>query len=177
MAKKEKKPLTTKQKQNKYRALQYTAVGGMFASVLMPFIVLGAVNFEEWFVASGEGWKIGLGASLGLAVVGIAMFLVTQKKEKESKVTDGWITLIVMWFSCAFIFKLLANIYEQIFGIMMWTGLGLCSAFGFDIVSKRMKKNADAYKSARAKVKEETIEEQAKKEVEQEQRQEERPVE
>jgi uncharacterized OsmC-like protein len=60
----------------------------------------------------------------------------------------------------------------------MWTGLGLCSAFGLDMVAKQMKKKADAYKDARAKVKEETIEQQARKEVEEEQKtQEERPVE
>lgn len=172
----EKKKLTTKQKQNKYRALQYTAIAGEFASIITPFIIIGLVNFDEWFKSDG-GWKIGLGAALGLAVMGIAIFLVTKKKETQSKVTDGWITLLVIWFAVAFIFKLVAEIYDAIFGIMMWTGLGLCAAFGLDMVSKEMKKKADAYKDARAKVKEETIEEQAKKEVEEEQNQEERPVE
>lgn len=172
----EKKKLTTKQKQNKYRALQYTAIAGEFASIITPFVIIGLVNFEDWFKSDG-GWKIGLGATLGLAVVGIAVFLVTARKEKESKVTDGWITLLVIWFAVAFIFKLFSEIYDAIFGIMMWTGLGLASAFGLDMISKEMKKKADAYKTARAKVKEETIEEQAKKEVEQEQKQEERPVE
>ena len=169
--KKEKKKLTTKQKQLRYRSLQYTAVGGMFVSILTPFIALGIANFDDWFVNNSNGWKIGLGATLGMAVAGIAVFLVTAKKEKESKVTDGWITLLVMWFAVAFVFFLLSSIYEQIFEIMMWTGLGLAGAFGLDIVSKKMKKNADAYKEARAKVKEESIEEQAKKEVEEEQAQ------
>lgn len=169
-----KKPLTTKQKQTKYRALQYTAVGGEFACILTPFIILGIVNADEWFVNNQEGWKIGLGATLGLAVVGLAMFLVTYKKEKESKVTEGWITMLVMWFAVAFVFKLLSSIYEEIFTIMMWTGLGLATAFGLDIVSKQQKRKADAYKEARKKVQQETLEEQIKKEVEAEQ---ERPVE
>lgn len=168
MENKEKKPLTTKQKQTKHRALQYTAFGGMFASIITPFIVLGAVNFEDWFQTKG-GWKIGLGGSLGLAVVGIAIFLVTKKKEKESKVTDGWITFLVCWFAVAFIALLFRDIYDQIFEIMMWTGLGLAGAFGLDMVSKDQKRKADAYKNARAKVHEESIEEQAKKEVEKEQ--------
>lgn len=175
MSKKEKKPLTTKQQQIKYRSLQYTAIGGMFASIITPFVVLGIIHFDEWFKSDG-GWKIGLGGTLGLAVVGIAIFLVTQKKEKESKVTDGWITLLVMWFAAAFIVKLFAEIYTELFGIMMWTGLGLASAFGLDIISKKQKANADAYKEARAEIKQETIKEKAKREVEEEQKQE-RPVE
>lgn len=176
MAKKEKKPLTTKQQQTKHRALQYTAIGGMFGSILTPFIILGAINFEDWFKSDG-GWKIGLGATLGMAVVGIAIFLVTKKKEKESKVTDGWITFIVCWFAVAFIAKLFESIYSQIFEIMMWTGLGICGAFGLDLVSKDQKRKADAYKTARAKVQEESIEEKAKKEVEEElKKQEDRPI-
>lgn len=167
MAKKEKKKLTTKQKQTKYRALQYTALGGMFASVLTPFIIMGSIHFDEWFKSEG-GWKIGLGATLGLAVVGVALALVVFKKEKESKVTDGWITFIVIWFALAFIVKCFEEIYKQVFEIMMWTGLGLVAAFGCDIFSMQEKKKADAYKEARKKVQEESIEEQAKKEVEEE---------
>ena len=163
----EKKPLTTKQKQVRHRALQYTALGGMFASVLTPFIILGIANFDEWFKSEG-GWKIGLGATLGMAVVGIAIFLVTYKKEHESKVTDGWITLLVMWFAVAFIFKLFSNIYEDIFGIMMWTGLGLALAFGLDMFSKDQKRRADAYKEARQKINQETLEDKIKKEVQEE---------
>lgn len=162
------KKLTTKQKQIKYRALQYTAIGGMGVSIITPFIVLGIVNFEEWFKTS-DGYKVGLGATLALAVMGIAILLVTKKKEKESTLTNGWITLMVFWFAVAFIFKLLSSIYDEIFGIMMWTGLGLAAAFGLDIVSKEEKKKADAYKNARAKVKEDSIEEEARKEVEEEQ--------
>lgn len=165
----EKKPLTTKQKQKGHRVLQYTAFGGMFVSVITPFIILGIANFEEWF-KSDSGWKIGLGATLGMAVVGIALFLVTYKKEHDSKVTDGWITLLVLWFAVAFIFKLFASIYEDIFGIMMWTGLGLASAFGLDMVSKDQKRRADAYKAARQKINQETLEDKIKKEVEEEEK-------
>ena len=164
MAKKKK---TTKQKQTEHRTLQYVSFGGIFASVLAPFIILGAVHFEEWFKNDG-GWKIGLGATLGMAVVGIALFMVTYKKEHDSKVTDGWITALVIWFAVAFIVKLWAEIYEEIFGIMMWTGLGLAAAFGLDMISKDQKRKADEYKEARAKVEEDTLKEKIKKEVEEE---------
>ena len=165
---KEKKPLTTKQQQTKHRALQYTAIGGMFGSILTPFIILGAINFEDWFKTDG-GWKIGLGATLGMAVVGIAVFLVTKKKEKESKVTDGWITFIVCWFAVAFIAKLFESIYSQIFEIMMWTGLGLCGAFGLDLVSKDQKRKADTIKEVRNETEKDSFKERIKKEYEKEQ--------
>ena len=167
---KEKKPLTTKQKQNKHRALQYAAIGGMGVSVLTPFIILGAVNYEDWFVSEG-GWKVGLGGTLALAVMGIAIALVTKKKEKESTLTNGWITLMVFWFAIAFIFKLLSGIYDEIFGIMLWGGLGLAGAFGLDIVAKKEKEKADAYKEARKKTTEEILKEKIKKEVEAEEQQ------
>ena len=159
-----KKPLTTKQKQTKYRTLQYTCFGAEFLSVITPFIVLGAVNYKDWFV-SEEGWKVGLGGSLALALMGIAIFLTTKKKEEGSKITDGWITLIVGWFMVAFIFVLLANIMDQIATIMFFGGIGLCGAFGLDMASNQFKKTADMYKSARKEVNADNIKEEIKEEL------------
>lgn len=158
---------TASQKQKKYRILQYTCVGGEFISALTPFIILGAVNAEKWFTSS-EGWKVGLGGSLALALMGLAVFLVTNKKEKESKVTNGWITLIVGWFMVAFIFVLLTNIMDQIATIMLFGGIGLCGAFGLDLVSKSFKVKADLYKEAIGEVKTEKLKEQIQREVEEE---------
>ena len=161
------KKLTATQKQKKYRVLQYTCVGGEFLSAITPFIILGAVNSETWFKSEG-GWKIGLGGALALALVGIAVFLVTKKKEGESELTGGWITLLVGWFAVAFIFVLLTNIMDQIATIMLWGGLGLLGAFGLDITSKHFKKMADLYKDAIGEVKTDKLKEQIKEEVEQE---------
>ena len=158
------KKLTAKQKQTKYRTLQYTCVGGEFISALTPFIILGAVNADKWFVSS-DGWKIGMGGALALALMGIAVFLVTKKKEGESKVTNGWITLIVGWFAVTFIFILLANIMDQIATIMLFGGIGLCGSFGLDMISKHFKKQADLYKEVIAEVKKDDIKEQAKEEL------------
>lgn len=170
MKKREKKKLTTKQEQTKYRSLQYAAIGGAFASILAPFVILGGINFQDWFMSEG-GYKVGIGATLGLAVAGVALFFITQKKEKELKVTDGWITFMVCFLALTVAVKLIANIYDELFGIMIWTFVGIAHAFGFDMLSKAAKRRADAYKNARAKVQEETIEERAKREVEEEQAQ------
>ena len=154
-------------KQRKYRTLLYTCLGGEFISVLTPFIIIGIANADKWF-KSEDGWKIGLGGSLALALMGIAIFLVTQKKEKESKVTNGWITLIVGWFAIAFVFVLLTNIMDQIATIMLFGGIGLCGAFGLDLVSKSFKTKADLYKEAIGEVQKSTLKEQIQQEVNEE---------
>lgn len=158
-----KKQLTAKQKQNKYRALQYTTFATEFLSIFTPFIVMGAVNAEEWFY-NEEGWKVGLGGTLALALMGIAVFLVTKKKE-DDKITGGYITLIVGWFAVAFIFMLLADIMSQITTIMMFGGIGLLGAFGLDILSKDFKNKADAYKETIKKAKENVIKEDVEQEL------------
>ena len=179
MSKNPKKELTTKQKQIRYRVGQYGCYAGMGLSVMTPSLIMGAINFEEWFATNNDGYKIGIGATIGLVVTAIAMVLVTQKAEKRIKVTDMWITLICCWFAVFFALKMLGDIILQVADIGLWTGLGLCSAFGFYLFSTVNERNANSYKNARAKVKEETIEEKAKREVENEERkkQEDRPVE
>ena len=157
-----KKPLTAKQKQNKYRALQYSTFVGEFVSIILPFVIIGAANYEDWFV-SESGWKVGLGGTLALALLGIAVLLVTRKKEDE-KITSGYITLISGWFAVAFIFVLLADIIEQIAMIMFFGGIGILGAFGLDMTSKNFKAKADLYKNAIAKAKTENLEDELKQE-------------
>lgn len=163
-----KKKLTATQKKNRYRALQYTTFVSEFISIMTPYIVMGAVNYEKWF-AQSEGWKVGLGGSLAMALLGLAIFLVTKKKE-DTKLTSGYITLIIGWFAVAFVFVLLTSIMDQIATIMLFGGLGILGAFGLDIVSKNMKAKADMYKQALSKVKNDTIEKQIAREVMEENR-------
>ena len=158
-----KKELTAKQKQTKYRTLQYSTFVGEFVSILTPFIVMGCVNAQDWFY-NEEGWKVGLGGTLALALMGIAVFLVTRKKEDE-KITNGYITLIVGWFAVAFIFMMLASIMEQITTIMMFGGIGLLGAFGLDMTSKSFKAKADLYKDTIQKAKQQVLKEEVEQEV------------
>ena len=173
MSKKPKKQLTTKQKQARYRAGQIGCYFGMGLSVATPSLIYGVVNFDEWFVKNPEGYKIGIGAAIGFVVTGIIMFFMTQKKEKELKVTEGWITFIACALAIGFTLKMLGDILYEIANVVLWSCLGIAGAVGFDIASKKLKRNADAFKAARATVKQESIEDQARREVEEEQ---ERPV-
>lgn len=157
------KTLTAKQKQTKYRALQYTTFVGEFVSILTPFIIMGAINAEEWFYQE-DGWKVGLGGTLALALMGIAVFMITKKKENE-KTTDGYIALIVGWFAVAFVFMMLASIMEQITTIMFFGGLGLLGAFGLDMTSKNFKAKADLYKETIQKAKQDVLKNKVEEEI------------
>lgn len=163
-----KKQLTATQKKNRYRAIQYSTFASEFLAILTPYIVMGAVNYEEWF-KSEEGWKVGLGGTLALCLMGLAVFLVTKNKE-DKKLTSGYITLIIGWFAVAFVFMLLANIMDQIATIMLFGGLGLISAFGLDLTSKKYKEKADVYANALKKVKGDSIEQEALRDVARENR-------
>jgi thiol:disulfide interchange protein len=159
-----KKPLTATQRKNRYRSLQYTTFASEFISILTPYIILGSVNFNEWFPNSEAGFRAGLGGALALALMGIAVFLVTKKNEENNKLTNGWRTLMVGWFCVAFVFLLLGNIIDQIAEIMLWGGLGIIGAFGLHLTSQHFKKKADLYKSALDKVEKDEIVKQVKEE-------------
>ena len=170
MPKKEKKPLTTKQTQYKHRALEYASFAGMGVSVATPTIIMSVVNQKEWFL-QGDGWRVGLGAALGMAVVAFAIVIVSIKKKKENNTAlGGWITIMIIWAAFAAIIKLLEKIYHELFELMMWTLLGLAFACGFDLLGLQDKEVADAYKSARKNTNQESIEEKAMKEVEEEEK-------
>lgn len=159
----EKKPLTIKQKQTRYRVAQYSTFGAEFLSILTPFIAMGIVNYDEWFL-NENGWKVGLGGSLALALLGLATFLVGKKKE-DNKITGGFISLVLGWFAVAFIFMLLADIMDQISTIMFFGGLGLLGAFGLDLTSKNFKNKADFYKEAIEKAQQDNIKNQYEEEL------------
>ena len=159
-----KKQMTVAQKQKTYRALQYTFTGCSFISVLMPFIILGAVHFDEWF-RNENGWKIGLGGTLAMAVVGFAFVIVTFKKEKEWKVTDGWITFIIIFLALTLAVLCIKDILDQLVTIMFCALIGLCAAFGFDMTSKSMKVKADEYLETINEVKKDNLKEKVEKET------------
>lgn len=158
-----KKPLTMKQKQIKYRALQHSTLLGEIVSVLMPFVILGIVNAQDWFYQD-EGWKVGLGGTLALALLGIAIMLVTKEKTKDNP-NFSFVVLVVGWFAVTFVFILLGDIINQIAIIMFFGGLGLASACGLEFVRKDLKGKADLCKNIIEKGKEKVMQEQVEQEL------------
>ena len=162
-----KKKLTVKKKQKLYKVGSKCAFAGEFISVGTPYVVMGAINYEEWFKGT-EGWKVGLGGSLALALMGIAILLVKKNKEDKDNSISGYITLLLGWLAVAFVFLLLANIMHQIASIMFFGAIGIAGALGLDIVSTKAEEKSTLYLNAIKKIRGETIENQVRKEIEEE---------
>lgn len=169
MSKKEKQPLTIKQKKNRARKIQYSLFASEFLAIITPYAIMAGVNHEEWFIMNPEPWKIGLGGALGIALMSLAVFLVAKKKE-SAEIKNGYVALIIGWYCVAFIFLLLARLMNEIYTIMFYGGFGLIAALGLDIGSKHYKKVADNYKESIEIATKDINKEQAKTELIEEQK-------
>lgn len=146
--KKAKKELSATQTKNKYRALQYTFTGCQFLSIIAPYVVIGAVNFNEYFVYNTEGWKVGTGGTIALALMGFACFAVGKKKDESNKYTNGYLTLGLLWLAIGFLFFMLSSILGDMAMIMVCGSAGIFGALGLNLASENMKAKADLYKKA-----------------------------
>ena len=146
--KKAKKELSATQTKNKYRALQYTFTGCQFLSIIAPYVVIGAVNFDEYFVYNTEGWKVGTGGTIALALMGFACFAVGKKKDESNKYTNGYLTLGLLWLAIGFLFFMLSSILGDMAMIMVCGSAGIFGALGLNLASENMKAKADLYKKA-----------------------------
>lgn len=161
---KEKKNKTIKQQKNKERAAQYALFASEFAVIPIPFVVMAAVNWNEWFAYNPGGWKIGLGGTIAIALMSLAALMVSSMKE-DKRITGGFIAIVMVWYTLAFVALLLSEILAEIYKIMFIGGSGLLAAFGLDLGSKQMKKKADLHKSAMVEAQKELNKEQAKEEI------------
>ena len=128
---KEKKKLTLPEQKKKlsrlHRAIPFTE----FASAITPFFVIGAVNYNDYFVEF-DGARMSIACVLATMLAGIAVFLVSKKK-----LSDSFVTLVVGWYAAAFIFYLIGRIVNDIATIMFIGGSGLVGACVLDVVDKK----------------------------------------
>ena len=165
ITKKPKKELNATQTKNKYRAIQYTCVGGQFVSILAPYVVIGAINFDEYFVYNTEGWKVGTGGTMALALMGFAVWAIGKKKDEKSEYTQGYLSLGLIWLAVAFLFFMLSSILGDLAMIMLCGSLGIFGALGLQVASTAAKKKADTYQEAIKEVSKDDAKEKAKKEA------------
>ena len=167
-----KKQLTATQKRNKYRAVSKASFAGEFGAVATPYVIMGAINFDEWFRGT-EGWKVGVGGATALALMGLIIFIITKKKEDNDSKTGGYVVLLIGWLMAAFILKLLANIIFDIATVMFIGAIGIAGALGLEIVHKTYEEKANLYTQALKEYKLEEVKndvyEQAKKDAKMEQ--------
>ena len=157
---KEKKKLTPTQRYKRLKATQYTCFGGEFLSVLTPFVVIGIVNFDEYFVEY-NGTRISIACALAFSLMGIAVYLVSKKKFDNS-----FITLIVGWLATTIIFFLLGKIITDISWIMLYGLIGILGAYGLDIASAKAGERAKKIKEGMELANQEEIKEEYRAEKE-----------
>lgn len=133
------KEATPKNQQRKYKRISRLCFGGEFLSVALPFVTMALANYREYFVEY-DGVKMSLACVIALAVMGVAIFLVSKKKFDNS-----FITLVVGWAVVDGIFFLMGRIINDIAYIMLFGLIGLLGAMGLDFASKKADAKAQAY--------------------------------
>lgn len=137
MGNKPKKTKTPTQIKRKYKVISKCCFIGQFLSVAAPFVTIGIVNFEEYFVEY-NGTKMSIAAILAAAIMGLAVWLVSKKK-----FTNSYISLIIGWATITVIFFLLGQIINDIAYIMLFGLIGLLGAQGLDIASAKAEEKAN----------------------------------
>lgn len=160
MAKKQK---TVKQQKKAYKRLGHLCFVGEFGSVFAPFIAIGIVNYEKYFIQY-NGTKISIGFALAMVIMGIATWLVAKKEFKQS-----FITLLVAWAMVTGILFLIKEILNDICYIMLFGWLGLVGAYGLDLGKKALYKKADRIDAQIKAAEDENTKEQYKEEFAKEQ--------
>jgi hypothetical protein len=108
---------------NKKLLSGYIYTGLSFVALILPTIVLFAINYEEW-VVSGETTKISFGAMLGLLY---AIFVMNGALKEISPKTATLISMVVVlmivWFLESVIKDLFWVILSVIVGYMLYMGI------------------------------------------------------
>lgn len=131
------KNTSIKKERKKYVAIRWTCFGGEFLSTLAPFVIMGIVKYDEYFVQY-NGTKMTLASVLAAALMGIALWLVSTKK-----FTNSFVTLIIGWATITFIFFLMGKIIDDISWIMLFGLIGILGAYGLDFASQKAKERVE----------------------------------
>lgn len=151
---------TIKSQKNKYAAIEYGCFAGEFVSVATPFVAIGIANYDKYFVQY-DGTKMSIAFFMAMAVMGMAIFLISKKKLENS-----YITLLIGWAVMAFVFQMLGAMITDL-ATIMWFGLiGLAGAYILEIGSKAAKKKKEEVKEAIKQANKEDMVDQYKQEKE-----------
>ena len=147
----EKKQLTTTQQLKKYKRISRGFFAGEFGSVAAPFVSIGIVNFDKYFVQQ-DGVKMSVAGVMAAAVMGFAIWLASKKK-----IGNSYIVLLVGWAAMTAIFFLMGQAINDIAYIMLFGLIGICGAFGLDIASAKYEKKAELLEKGIQLAKEEQV--------------------
>lgn len=133
----EKKTKTPTQKKKTYKRISRACFVGQFGSVAAPFVTIGIVNYNDYFVEY-DGTKMSIAAVMSAAIMGLAIWLISKKK-----FTNSYVSLIIGWAVVTAIFFLLGKIINDIAYIMLFGLIGLLGASGLDLASAKANTKAD----------------------------------
>ena len=139
MAKKKNKALSPAETYNKLRKAGYTCLTMKWVSILSPYLIIGIVNFDEYF-QEANGIKMSLGCILALIVAGISV----ANETKENKKINGLVGWAIAW-ALAILFQSLLNDLVLILGFGL---LGQLVGAGFELGANANLEKAALYRSA-----------------------------
>lgn len=108
-----------------------------FISVFAPFITIGLVNYEKYFVEY-NGTKISIGFVLAMIVMGVATWLVSKEVIKQP-----FIVLLIAWAVVTGILFLVKELLSDLCYIMLFGWLGIAGAYGLNIGKKHFDAQID----------------------------------
>lgn len=140
MAKRKKfNELNSAEQYTRLRRQGYTFTALKWLSILSPYVVIGTINFNEYFVQS-NGVKMSLGCILALIVAGISI----KNETKENKKING----IVGW---AVAFALIFFFQSILQDLLLIVGAGLVGQIigaGWELGAETQLEKAKLYRNA-----------------------------
>ena len=131
--------LTPVEKYSRLRKQGYTCVAMKWVSILSPYLTIGIINFEDYFVQA-NGVKMSMGCILALIVAGIAIKNETQENKKISGIV-GW----ALAFALIYLFQ---SILQDLLLIVGCGFVGQLVGAGFEVGADTQLEKADLYKKA-----------------------------
>lgn len=140
MAKRKKfNELTSVEKYIRLRNQGYTCKAMKWISILSPYLIIGIVNFEDYFVEA-DGIKMSLGCVLAAIVAGISI----ANETKENKKING----IVLWAIAFALIYFFQAILQDLLLIVGCGFIGQLVGAGFELGSEMQLEKAKLYRKA-----------------------------
>ena len=156
---KDKKQLTPTQQKKHYKRIKWACFGGEFLSLIAPFVTIGIINFQEYFIEY-DGTKMSIACIISFALMGLAIWLVSSKKFSNS-----FVSIIIGWATVDFIFFMMGRIINDIATIMAFGLIGLLGAYGLDLASKAADKKMKKIQEGIEQAEKENIRDAYKEEI------------
>ena len=154
----EKKELTVKQQASRLGRIKWLCRILEYVSIATPFVTIALINKDKYFVEY-DGTRMSISLLLGLALMGFAIWGITEKKLENT-----YVSFIIKWVIVAFIFTMLGEVITDI-AMIMWFGLiGLAGSQGLEIASNKASQEQQRKLEAIKKAQDELDTEQAKEE-------------